>query len=407
MSNKPKTFFLLQYAAAITGCITVTGYGALISWSSPAIPYLESEESKIKITYNQSSWIASINLIGLSIGFFLNPFFVDRIGRKWTLIMLSAPQLISWLLIILAKNYISLYCARLIGGIAYGAGLCTMILYVVEVSNKNNRGIFLLLIRLSRGIGGTLTIILGAYLNYQQMNYILLLLPILFIIIFLFMPDSSYFIEINQKSDNKCSKTVKTLNPQTGDFENSKLDNDKIELPKTENKKLSNKNSFSEKISETRIWKLFSNPTNRKAMIIVISTGLLNILSGQTIIGVYGQQILSYKTTPMDPKKAMILWSLLNTLTCLVGINIIEKINRRTILIFSGIISTISLVIIGVYFQIEKSLYNFTYLGWIPIICLSINSIFLSSGASNLFSIYQGEMFSSDIKSIAVTVLHL
>ncbi|XP_051159709.1 facilitated trehalose transporter Tret1-like [Leptopilina boulardi] len=404
MTENPKAILLLQYAAAITGCLTVTGYGTIISWTSPALPFLESSASDIKITLNQSSWIASLYLIGFIIGFLLNPLFIDRISRKWTLMLFAIPQIISWLMIIFAKSHITLYCARLIGGAGYGGGLCAMTVYMTEIGNKENRGIFLIIIRLSMGLGFLLTMFLGAYFTYQQMNLVLLMLPILFLIIFLFMPDSSYFLEINQRIEKAKLNCVQEL----GLDEKSKL-NCVIEKEETcSNSELSTfeKQERIHSLRETNLWKLFSNSTNRRALIIVVTTGLLNILSGQAALGAFGQQILSYKTSPMDPKKTMILLSALNAIACLVSTQIIEKINRRNILIFSGLISSLSLAIIGVYFYFEHSGFkSTTYLGWIPIIFLSVFDVLLSTGPSNIFYIYQGELFTNEVKSVAVTVV--
>ncbi|XP_043462077.1 facilitated trehalose transporter Tret1-2 homolog [Leptopilina heterotoma] len=407
MTDKSKSILALQYAAAITGCITVTGYGTIISWSSPALPFLESSASHIKITLNQSSWIASLYLIGFIIGFILNPLVVDRLGRKWTLILFALPQIISWLLIIFAQNHQTLYCARLIGGAGYGGGLCAMTVYMTEIGNKNNRGIFLILIRLSMGLGFLLTMFLGAYFTYQQMNFVLLMLPICFVILFIFMPDSKYFLEINQRNEHK----LNSIRQKEEETEKLKVtldyveqnENSKLNSPEEGNMKKENSQNCDTR--EIIIWKLIKNPTNRKALIIVVATGLLNILSGQAAIGAFGQQILNYKTTPMDPKKAMILLSALNAIACLVSTQIIENIKRRNILLFSGLISSLSLISTGVYFYFEKNIPPEKIFGFLPILFLSIYDVLLSTGPSNIFYIYQGELFANEVKSVAVTVV--
>ncbi|XP_033217121.1 facilitated trehalose transporter Tret1-2 homolog [Belonocnema kinseyi] len=424
---------LLQYAATVTGSMTVVGYGAIIAWSSPAVPHLESANSEILITKDQSSWIASLSSLGFLIGFVLNPLFVDRFGRKWTLILFSLPQITSWLLIILAKSYITLYIARLVGGTGYGGGLCTLTIYFSEIGNKNNRGIFLVLIRLSMGIGMLFTTVLGAFLTYNQMNFILLMLPIIFLVLFLLMPDSSYFLEINKRLEEEEMRKINCVGLEEAETEETRLNFEKnptffkedpenkssyqqylgLEIPKSEPEfsksepkswKLG-KNSFN--FRESSLWKLIGNPKNRKALAIVIFLGFTVVFSGNSILGSFGQKILTHKGAIMDPKNGMVFLSLLNVFACLISTQIVERVKRRTLLLYSGIISSISLGIVGVFFCLDQNELAAFYFGWVPIFFLSVYDLLISAGLSNIFYIYQGELFTNDVKSAAVTVIKL
>ncbi|XP_033217284.1 facilitated trehalose transporter Tret1-2 homolog [Belonocnema kinseyi] len=416
---------LLQYAATVTGSLTVVGYGAIAAWASPAIPYLESEKSEILITKDQSSWIASLYSLGFLIGFFMNPIFVDRIGRKWTLILFSLPQITSWLLIISAKSHITLYIARLIGGTGYGGGLCALTIYISEIGNKNNRGIFLVLIRLSAGTGFLFTTVLGAFFTYNQMNFVLLMLPITFLVLFLFMPDSSYFLEINKRLEGEEMKKMNSFGLEEDENEsrlNSKEDSQFLEeyskkkssnqeylrqrIPKSEPKSWKlGKNSFN--FRESSLWKLIGNPKNRKALAIVIFLGFTVVFSGNSVLGSFGQKILTHKGAIMDPKNGMVFLSLLNVFACLISTQIVERVKRRTLLLYSGVISSISLGIVGVFFCMDKNAMDVSYFGWVPIVFLSMYDILISAGTCNIFYIYQGELFTNDVKSVAVTIIKL
>ena len=417
LEQQRKIIYKILNKFHITGSITIIGYGAIAAWASPAIPHLKSEKSEILINENQGSWIASLYALGFLIGFILNPFFVDRIGRKWTLILFSFPQITSWVLIILAKSHITLYIARLIGGAGYGGGLCAMTIYISEIGNKNNRGIFLVLIRLSMGIGILSTMVLGAFFTYQQMNFILLLLPIIFLVLFLFMPDSSYFLEINKRLEGEEMKKVNSSGLEEEEIEESRLNSkeesnflredskgsyQKSEISDQKSWKFG-KDSFN--IKKSSLWKLIGNLKNRKALAIVVCSGLINTFSGQSILGSYGQSILTHKEAVMNPKKGMVLLSLLNVFACLISTQIVERIKRRNLLLSSGIICSISLGIVGVFFCLDKYKVDLSYLGWVPIFWLSVYDVLISTGPSNIFYIYQGEFFTNEVKSAGVTVV--
>ncbi|XP_051159718.1 uncharacterized protein LOC127280626 [Leptopilina boulardi] len=201
MSKNKMNHALLQYTAAFTASITAIGFVCGYSWPSPALPYLTGEKSEIQITKDQSAWIAAFYPLGLIIGYLLNPLFVDRIGRKRTLLMFSLPQVISWFLIIIAKNSLNLYVARIIGGIGYGGGISSSTVYISEIGNVKNRGIFLVLLKCMMNFGFLFTMILGAFLNYKNMNIVLLMMPVFFVLVFIFVPDSSYFQNVSQRTD--------------------------------------------------------------------------------------------------------------------------------------------------------------------------------------------------------------
>ncbi|XP_033218271.1 solute carrier family 2, facilitated glucose transporter member 8-like [Belonocnema kinseyi] len=150
--EKRKSPFL-QYTAAVTACLTAAGLGCNISWTSPAIPHLISYKSEFAVTINQSTWIASLNSVGMVIGYLLIPLIMRLLNPKNTLLLLTIPQLTSCILIILGRNYITLVIGRIIGGIGYGSGLCAASVYVGEIGDKNTRASFLVLIKLGINSG--------------------------------------------------------------------------------------------------------------------------------------------------------------------------------------------------------------------------------------------------------------
>ena len=183
--------------------MTSLGSGCGMSWTSPALTYLTSEESYLPITKNQSDWIASLFPLGLIIGYLINPFLVNKIGGKRNLLVFGLTQFLSWLLIYLAKSIFIIYLARVVKGIGYGGGICSSTVYISEIGDKKSRGIFVVIMKCAISIGSWIIMILGAALSYQNMNLVLLMIPLLFMILFSFMPDSKYFHEINQKKEQE------------------------------------------------------------------------------------------------------------------------------------------------------------------------------------------------------------
>lgn len=180
------------------------GLGMIFSWTSPALPHLTGSASNFPVTELQGAWIASLVGCGTVSGFLLNPLFISNLGSKRTLLFLAAPEILSWAIIYLSKNWILLCFARIIGGFGYGAGLCSTAIYLSEIGNKRTRGIFLTLIKMSINIGIFISMFLGAFFSYDTMNLILMMVPIIFVVAFSSMPDAKDFQVDDFEDDQNC-----------------------------------------------------------------------------------------------------------------------------------------------------------------------------------------------------------
>ncbi|XP_033225701.1 facilitated trehalose transporter Tret1-like [Belonocnema kinseyi] len=151
----------LQYIAGICACVSMATWGSYGAWPSPAIPYLTSNSSAFLVTAKQGSLIISLYNLGDLLGGLINPLFIDRIGRKYTLLLFSLPGLIGWILIILANNYVYLYIARFIAGVGHGGTFNSLVMYLTEIAEKSIRGILVNMMHISLNAGVQVIILHG------------------------------------------------------------------------------------------------------------------------------------------------------------------------------------------------------------------------------------------------------
>lgn len=112
---------------------------------------------------------------------------------------------ISWLCIIAASSVGYIYVGRFAAGICTG-GIFTLIpLYVSEISNASLRGILGSFFLLTVNLGTLLMFIIGSYLSYSIVSSLMLSFPLIFMLLFLFFPETPYYLL-------KCSKTKKAEN---------------------------------------------------------------------------------------------------------------------------------------------------------------------------------------------------
>lgn len=92
--------------------------GTVLSWSSPAIPDIKEDRgSNIgTLTSEQESWVGSILPLGALVSGPITGLLIDKIGRKTSMLILSAPFVLGWLLIAFAQNLAMLLAGRFLTG---------------------------------------------------------------------------------------------------------------------------------------------------------------------------------------------------------------------------------------------------------------------------------------------------
>ena len=328
--QKTKHFFYIVY-------ILTLNTDAINAWSSPALPYLKSHNSPFHVTDFEGAWIAALPSLGFIIAFITFPIFIDTIGRKYTILLFAIFQAISGILFIIGQNYIFVYISRVIVGIGGGGAMNATVIYLGEIVEKKVRGMAMAFMHISRHWGFLIVAILGAYSSYNTMNWALLSIPIGLFFFFL-MPGTPYFYLMQEKD----AKAIKTLMKLRG------LNNPEAVMKDIQSIK---KSIAESKQSERNIWKeMFSdNICRNNIMVVVLATSTIEY-SGFILITAYAQEILSESGFSLDPKNAVMILATIDVVTIIPSSQIIDHFGRRILFFTTGILTVMSLGIIGLYF---------------------------------------------------------
>ena len=372
------------------------GTGAAELWMTPALPYLKNTKFKFPVSTDELSWIISLFNVGEIIGFLLYPLIIDRIGRKNTLLAFFLPQILSCTLILIAQNVITLFSARIIGGIGYGAGTVVQIIYVNEIADKNIRGLLISISRLAFLIGCISIILVGSFTSYDMMNLVVLLLQPIFILTFFFVPESPYFYLKCHREE----EALKSLSKLRGiedikilDIEINKMKEDIIEDGKSKNFALRN---------------LFENKRHRKAFFIVATIKIGVAFSGSSVIAVYTQEIFSYTGFFIPPEYSMIILVTIVSIGVVPIVLLVDYVGRRVMILYGSIVCSLSLTVLGLFFFLKIYLHinGLSSISWSPLVAL----IFLELASVALLCtsfVISGEIFSSQVKSTALSFLYI
>jgi SP family facilitated glucose transporter-like MFS transporter 8 len=227
-----------QIVAGLSAAGGAFAVGTALGWPAPAGPRLVGGDDRFfPIDQSRFEWAASIITIGCAISCLPIGFLMKAFGRKWTMIGLVVPFLVGWSLVIWAQNFVMLMVGRFMLGLAGGAFCVSAPQYSAEIAEKEIRGIvgtfFQVLIN-----GGILFVyVIGAFMSVFWMSVICGIVPLVFGLIFFFMPESPVYLVI-KKRDDDATKTYKWLRGENYDPQ-VEIDELKMEVEENERNKIS------------------------------------------------------------------------------------------------------------------------------------------------------------------------
>lgn len=309
----------------------------------------------------QQGWYVGCALIGSIVGVLFAGVLSDYLGRKQTMILSAVLFTASALGCAVCANFNQLVIYRIIGGVGIGIVSIVSPLYISEVSAAKYRGSMVSLYQLAVTVG-----FLGAYLvNYQLLAYsesgnhlsvawlekmavtevwrgmlgMETLPAALFFIIIFFIPESPRWLIVKGREE----KAAGILQRIYQSFQEA-------EFHLNETKSVLSSTTRSE-------WSTLLQPGILKAVIIGACIAILGQFMGVNAVLYYGPSIFEDAgLSGGDSLFYQVLVGLVNTLTTVIALFIIDKVGRKKLVYYgvSGMI--LSLVLIGIYFLYGNTL---------------------------------------------------
>lgn len=309
----------------------------------------------------QQGWYVGCALVGSIVGVLFAGILSDKFGRKLTMIISASLFSVSALGCALCADFTQLVLYRIIGGVGVGVVSIVSPLYISEVAVAQYRGRLVSLCQLAVTIG-----FLGAYLvNYQLLTWsesgVLSGAPLLdkifisevwrgmlgmetipalmFFIIIFFIPESPRWLIVRDQ-ENRAMNILERIYGSATEAA-GQLD---------ETKSVLTEESSSE-------WSMLLKPGIMKAVVIGVSIAMLGQFMGVNAVLYYGPSIFENAgLSGGDSLFYQILVGLVNTLTTVLALVIIDKVGRKKLVYYgvSGMI--VSLILIGLYFLFGEAL---------------------------------------------------
>lgn len=377
-----------------------TVYGWTTSMELRLYGKIPDYQVPVIVTADEFSWIVSIVAISAMLGSFLGAFISDYRGRKFCLLCSSVFFTIGWLIVLFASHVYELYISRIILGIGVGMSYTTNPMYVSEVADTNIRGALGTLIAINVFTGSLFTCCIALWTSYNTTCLILLSVPVLFFILFLYFPESPYYL-VKKKRFNEANNAICFFQNCNNNEAQEKFNEIRLNIDED---KFNNKDSILNNIK-----KLLSS-NNRKAFTIVFSLILSQQLSGNFSTMQYLTSLFEKSKMKMNSDIATIIVFAVGLISGVVATFFVEKAGRRKLLLVSSSFCTIILSILAFYlFKIDGennvSSPDKTLLSFLPLITVILFVVFYQSGLGTLPNALIGELFPISSKSFAGAAL--
>ncbi|CAG9838666.1 unnamed protein product [Diabrotica balteata] len=381
----------LQIIAILTGSFVAFTSGLLYAWPSPFLLKITQD----KVNYNISENEASYFTITHAAGMLILPIFLvsisQIIGRKTILNLSTVPYIISFILKAFCTNIWLLYLARFLAGAGDAIVFAALPVYIGEISTPKIRGIWGNSFIIAVFLGQCGMNIIGSYCNVQLTSYIGLAIPVLFLIIFSFMPESPYYLIMrNRLEDAKSSlRWLRCKEDVESEFTVMKV-------------------SVEKQSQECGSWKdLISIKANRKALTAGVFLRISQLLTGVYVFAAYTQFIFAKAGGNISPQMSAIIYTGVTVLMYSCAAYLSNKMGRRKAYMISIFLAGIVVLSEATYFYLDTvhTEINLESWKWYPLVGMLLFVVVSSFGVGIIPTLMLGELFATSIKSKGISVL--
>lgn len=391
----------LSFVAALGGILF--GYDtAVISGTTSNV------SAQFNLTEMSKGWYVGCALIGSIIGVAFAGVLSDYVGRKKTLLLAAILFSVSAIGCCLCSGFEDLVTYRIIGGIGIGIVSIVSPMYISEISPAEIRGSMVALYQLAITLG-----LLLAYL----VNYIILsfgstssfanpwiqkvfsdemwrgmlgsesVVTILFFLIVFLIPESPRWLMIRGR-DSQAMKVFRRLrNTEEGALEEYSI----------------TKTSLDGEIKSE--WKTLLEPGILKAVFFGSAIAILGQFMGVNAVLYYGPDIFADAgLAAAESSLSTVLVGLVNMLTTLLAVFIIDKVGRKKLIYFGVNSMIVCLLLIGFFFLFGAKL------GVSPIFLLAFFLLYIFSQAISISAVVfvlLSEMYPNRVRGIAMSIAGL
>ena len=381
-----------QFLATFIATIGSLGLGTVLSWPAPTLPQLSASscsaecDHHLVLSIEQQSWVTALINFGAFTTGPLTSVLMPRYGKKWTMMLLSVPIFIGWILLICATSARMIYIGRFLTGFA---GAFSMLApgYIAEICEVECRGSLASFMQVVTMLGLLTTYTIGTWLDWRSLSLVRSVIPLLVIVCLYFLPRSPMFLLTkNQRKEAMSSLELLQMETSTKQSQNAAT----LDL---------------------------------KPISIGLMLMLLQQFSGIKVISSYIVQIFQNAGSKFDANICSIVVGVIQVTGTSISVLVVDKFGRRQLLIISEMFISISFCMLATFFFIQErhspcpaveackdqvvTAETIDNLAWLPPASIVTFAVSYSMGMGPLPWVLNAELFSKEAKTASSSICGL
>jgi len=342
--NSPRIVALI---AALGGLLFGYDTGVM----SGALLFITPE---FEMTPVQEGWVTSMLLVGAALGALFGGRIADWIGRRMTLIVGGLVFIAGSVWCALSEGVMQLGAARTLLGVAVGAVSIVSPMFISEMAPPKIRGRLVSLNSLAIVVGQLVAFTVNSALahtgNWRLMLLLAFVPGVLLAVGMVFVSDSPEWFASRGQMD-KARAVACSLGMGDGDYR-------------------AQQNTSSSLMEQLRALR---TPWVRAAVIIAIFVGITQQISGVNAIVYFAPTLMNQVGLPAtNAVYTSILIGVVSAVSCYVGLKIVDRGGRRTLLLIGLAGNVTSLVLLAVAFRFAEGSFFFA------MVSLALMAVFIA-----------------------------
>ncbi|XP_037091793.1 facilitated trehalose transporter Tret1-like [Pollicipes pollicipes] len=356
--------------------------GMTLGYSSTAGVKLQN--STLHTTDSEDSLIGSMMPLGALFGGLVAGWAVEALGRRSTMVLITVPGLLGWLLITYATSVGTIIAGRVFTGFAAGCTSLVAPTYVGEVTEARIRGTMGASFQFQVTLGVLLSYVIGKYADWNYLAMASAFFPVVWLVLVCFIRESPVWL-VDKNRELEAHDALLWLRGTGADV------NAELAQLRRQNEEIRAKQASFRNLKQRE---------NLRPLIMSLMLMLLQQLSGINAVIFYTTDIFKDAGSSIDPNLATIIVGLVQCLSTFAGVVLVDRLGRKVLLILSDVIMGVCLLALGIYFYLSSH-DNADNLGWLPLASLMIYIFAFSVGFGPIPWLMMGELFAPEVKGIA------
>ncbi|KAG7173008.1 facilitated trehalose transporter Tret1-like [Homarus americanus] len=374
------------------------GVGALacsvtLGYTSPALPSMRADPDFF-ITEEQESWVGAVMPACALVGSVITGPLVDSLGRRTTLLHLTWPFALSWMMIATSSSVTGVVLGRMMGGLCVGMQAVAGSVFLPEIVEVELRNIMTAIPAVFGNLGLMLSFASGQYLTWRGLAWLGALMTLPVVLFLLPLPETpSHLTRTGRKESSLIA--LRQLRRTTQHAEK-------------EQQEITNSCSSSDSKADISVWETVQSP-NLWPVSVGIGLMVAQQTTGITAVVFFASSILDSGEDGAGGSAASVLLGVVNFFSTFVGMIAMAKFKRRQMLSLSTTVIVASLFILSLFFWAKDAGGSYSdiakTLHLVPVVGLLAYIIGFSLGWGPIPWVFLGEGMPSRVRGKAVAMV--